>query len=274
MSLPTTEQLERRGDAMPIIEEYGDGLPAVTFVACMHGNEKTGLQILERLRKQPIIRGTVRLVVANPKAVFINKRFIARDLNRCFPGRENGVLEEQLAYQLRARLSDSDFLVDLHTTTAQTPPFIITRQREGLVKDLIEATGVKRVVIRPKSGSALIDYVATGIGIELGPHDTSQTLESGISAAFSVLSTLNMIEKREDNVDEKAIEYFKAEKVLPILPRFEVRPEGIHNFQMIEKGSVIGISDGVEIVAENDFYPILYGEVSYKNTLCWLGERL
>lgn len=268
------EQFERKGRIVPIIEEYGSGLPVVTFVACMHGNEKAGIEILERLREQLIIQGTMRLVVANPKAVIMSKRFVEQDLNRCFPGKIDGKFEEQLARQLRRQLSNSDFLVDLHSTTAQTPPFIITRQYQRLVKDLIEAAGIKKVVIRPRSGVALIDWVKVGIGIELGPHDAPQTLEDGFSAVINVLSTLNMIKKKKDRINEEAIECFKAEVVLPMPSRFEARPEGIHNFQMIEKGSAVGISDGVEIVVEKDFYPILYGEVSYQDTLCWVGEKL
>ena len=267
------ERVKKEGEVAPFIEEYGKGTPIITFVACMHGNEVVGLHILEILRKQSIFQGTMRLVVANPKAVFANKRYINHDLNRCFPGRKNGTYEERLAYRLEKQLSDSDFLVDLHTTTAQTPSFIIVRQGQMQVKRLIEMTNIKRVVLRPRSGKALIDHVRTGIGIELGPHNDFLTLKRGVSSVFSVLSDLNMIKKKE-KVGRQPVEYFTVNEVLPMFSNFKEADERIKNFCLIKEGDIIGIRNGVQIKAKKDFYPILYGESSYKNILCWIGERV
>ncbi len=169
------ELVNRRQEIEPLIEEYGSGSPVVTIVACMHGNELVGINILESLKGIESTTGTLRLVVANPNAVRVNKRFVDHDLNKSFPGSESGDVEDQLAYKLKEKLSDTDVLIDLHTTTAATPAFIIARNIDEDARALITASGIERIVVKPKPGkTALIDWVANGIGIELGQHGSKE----------------------------------------------------------------------------------------------------
>jgi len=225
------------------------------------------------LREQTILRGTLRLVVANPNAMLQNRRFIDSDLNRSFPGKEGGGIEEQLAFQLRQKLSDSDALIDLHSTTANTPPFIITRQDNEYIRKLANVSSIERVVVKPKpSKMALIDYGENRVGIELGKHDSDETFAYGLSATIGALSEFGMI-NREGVPTDTSLEIFVVEEVIPLPPLFNPKQEAIHNFGLIKRGAIIGTSNDDPVRAEEDFYPILYGEVSYTNTLCWKGIK-
>lgn len=269
------DQITANQQTEPFIEDRGKDLPLVTIVACMHGNEHVGLRVLEFLRTQTILQGTLRLVVANPNATLQNRRFIDSNLNDSFPGKQDGGIEEQLAFKLRKALSDSDILIDLHTTTASTPPFIITHQYNENIKRLINSTGIKRVVLKPKlSKTALIDYGENRIGIELGKHNSEATLINGLSATMAVLSNMGMVTGKLI-IKKTKPELFTVTEIIQLPLNFEPKKDGtIQNFRLIKQGNIIGISNGNIVKAEDNFYPILYGETSYINTLCWKGKKM
>lgn len=262
----------------PNIEVIGSGLPVVTFVACMHGNEQVGLEILEQLKtffcSKPPLKGSLRFVIANPNATRNNKRFNYKDLNRCFPGKQDREIEERIAHQLVQRLNDSDYLIDFHTSSAVSPPFVICRQSDGVIGKLALATGIQRIVIKPNTNkTALIDHVKAGIGIELGRHDSTDALDAGLSAVHSVLLNLGFCKDNQEEAKSlsQPVSYFSVKKTMPMPPQFQPKEGVIANFQLVRKESVLGVSDGTPIVTEEDFYPILYGEISFPDTLCWVG---
>jgi len=59
----------------------------VVIIGAVHGNEKIGVQVIESLKKTlnlKEISGELYLIIANPRALEQNKRFIDTDLNRLF----------------------------------------------------------------------------------------------------------------------------------------------------------------------------------------------
>ena len=69
------------------ISTYGFKSPAVAIVGCVHGNEKIGAEVIQRLEGTLKIDSAVKYVVANEEAMQLNQRFISSDLNRSFPWR-------------------------------------------------------------------------------------------------------------------------------------------------------------------------------------------
>ncbi|MGV2827810.1 aspartoacylase [Myxosarcina sp. GI1(2024)] len=110
----------------------------VTIVGGIHGNELLGIYLVKKFRKFPQIlqRYTdieIKTLLANPKAIASNKRYIDIDLNRCFDLKDLSdrslVLYEQLLakaiyQQFKSERSNdmalppSEFIIDIHTTTA------------------------------------------------------------------------------------------------------------------------------------------------------------
>lgn len=104
----------------------------VAIVGGTHGNEWTGIYLVEKFQKSPkaIQRSSFETVtlLANPAAIAINQRYVDRDLNRCFDPQDlnNATLtgyENTQAKAIAAALGQNDaskvdFIIDLHSSTA------------------------------------------------------------------------------------------------------------------------------------------------------------
>lgn len=108
------------------------GLKRVAIVGGTHGNELTGVYLVKKFQQFPdlIDRSSLECttLLANPKAIAINRRYVDRDLNRCFANDDlaNDQLigyENQRAREIAAQLGPKDqpnidLIIDLHSTTS------------------------------------------------------------------------------------------------------------------------------------------------------------
>ena len=134
----------------------------INYVVALHGDEVLPLQALKD--------NNISHIIGNPKAVKAKKRFIENDLNAAF-NRIDGTYESRRAQEILAAIPDDEYVVDFHTTTATTPPFVIVVDKK--MTHLASTTGVKKVVLMTyniKNDGALINK-RDGISIELGKHD-------------------------------------------------------------------------------------------------------
>jgi succinylglutamate desuccinylase len=104
----------------------------VAIVGGTHGNELTGIYLIKKFARLPelVKRASFEceILLANPRAIAANRRYIDRDLNRCFASDDlaNHHLtgyENNLAKQIVARLGtkdrpQTDLIIDLHSTTS------------------------------------------------------------------------------------------------------------------------------------------------------------
>jgi len=98
----------------------------------VHGNEKSGVRVLEQLRNIEIDTWTVYFIIANPEALRLNKRFVEKNMNRCFVNSQQGnSYEEERVQEITFYLKNADYLLDLHNTTIQnSEPFLICEYPE------------------------------------------------------------------------------------------------------------------------------------------------
>jgi uncharacterized protein len=104
-----------------IIRGEKDG-PRLFVCAALHGDEVNGVEIIKRLLYSKRLRkltGTLIVVpIVNVFGFNSMSRYLPdrRDLNRCFPGNQNGSLSSRLAYLFHKNiLSNSTHGIDLHT---------------------------------------------------------------------------------------------------------------------------------------------------------------
>jgi succinylglutamate desuccinylase len=104
----------------------------VVIVGGTHGNELTGIYLVKKFQQFPHLlhRQSLECVtlLANPRAIAANRRYIDRDLNRCFANEDlaNPTLtnyEDNRAKEIAAQLGpksrpNADVIIDLHSTTA------------------------------------------------------------------------------------------------------------------------------------------------------------
>ncbi|MEE4244872.1 MAG: aspartoacylase, partial [Kangiellaceae bacterium] len=109
-----------------------DVISNILIVGGTHGNESTGVYIIDSLTNNPQRLAeypfNVELLLANPEAVKQNKRYLDKDLNRCFSrallAEQNfSQYESKLAREIVDEIGDKDtckydLIIDLHTSTA------------------------------------------------------------------------------------------------------------------------------------------------------------
>jgi succinylglutamate desuccinylase len=219
----------------------GNSRPVVAVVACMHGNEKKGAEVLDLICNFKF-NGTLLLIVANEEAMKLDKRFVDADLNRCFPG-GNGNHEEKLASLLLKETEGCDFVIDVHSTTADTDDFAV------VVKEGFEGfMPVKKAVVLGDAlakGKSLLDYVP-GVSVEFNCKTTAS------EAAKVIIGCIRNFANRKKVIQEKYHVYgaIVKGKKNPLLVNFK-------------KTDLNGES----------FYPVFYGEKAYKNMLCLKASR-
>lgn len=229
----------------------GKGSPVVGVVACVHGNEIIGYEIIERLKDVSPDKGTIDLVVANEEAMVQDTRFIETDLNRSFPGDEYGSHEERLAVQLIKELSGCDYVIDLHSTTGKTDSFVIITQES--TRQLASCFPLGKVVFMEPAlanGKAMIEYLDNAISPEF---DCRIDPEHAFELVFACLINLGVMNGAPYKVSQ---ERYSAYGLL----KKDGRDMPFVNFK---EATVDG-----EI-----FYPVLHGEAAYKDLFCVKARR-
>ena len=228
----------------------------ISIVCCLHGNERYGLDVIERFSDR------ISCFVGNPLAAEKNARFLDSDMNRVFPGREDGNYEERKAFELIEKLKDYDYVIDLHSTPNPCPLFGIitkpTKEKIEFAKDL----GLDKLVIVSDdyaSGRALIDFVRCGISIEIGPSESEEIAEK-------------VIEKLEKLSDKKET-YPEVFEVFDIVKQ-EYEKIMIGNFEEVKKGQIITKDKRETQTAKKDFIAILVSEKPYNNVLCLAARKV
>ncbi len=121
--LPVDEVLRIRKNR--ICPEHGSGSKRISIVTGIHGDELEGqyvcYEISRRIKEHPEhLNGTVDLYPAlNPFGIDSVTRGIPAfdlDMNRIFPGRSDGDMNEYLAAEIVRDLEGSDLCIDIHAS--------------------------------------------------------------------------------------------------------------------------------------------------------------
>jgi succinylglutamate desuccinylase len=237
----------------------------IAIVGSLHGNERLGTEVIGRLGDNPPSSCSLRLVVANEEAMDLGKRFVDSDLNRSFPGNCNSRLhEERLAHALFAKLKGCDFVLDLHSTTAETGQFAIATRLDSRTFRMIRAACVPNAVIMGPAmagGKSLIDHV-NGISIEFSAATPIAEAEC------TVRKTIEGIVSGEDNGKR----LFEAFGILNAPEGFA--PAQISSFSRISAGDILGYAGSKPVRARQDFVPVLFGEKEYRGTICIMAREI
>jgi uncharacterized protein len=175
--------------------------------AAIHGDELNGVeiiaQILGRINPQKL-RGTIIAVsIVNVFGFIEQSRYLPdrRDLNRSFPGSENGSLTSRLANLfMREIVERSDFGIDLHTAAVHriNLPQIRANLEDETTYNCAKAFGAP-LMMHSSSRDGSLRHAATKKGIPVLLYEAGEALrldrlaiKVGISGIFGVLKHLEM----------------------------------------------------------------------------------
>ena len=244
------------------IAKFGNGKERIAVVGSLHGNELIGKNVIARLVRQKHIGAQITAVVANENAIKACKRYIDTDGNRCFPGRKEGNNEERMAYELLRAIKGCRYVIDIHSTYADMEDTAIITRRSSL--KLARKVPIKKVVLMGPAiahGGALIDYQDFAVSIEFNrKRNTSYVLRVLRSTIRNIIEGRSLAKQ-----DSYLVKGFVSGNGKPI---------GLRNYKKIREGSVIAVDNGQKTLADEDFYPVFFGEKGYRNAYCMKAVKL
>ncbi len=197
--------------------------PTLFISAAVHGDEIIGVEIIRRLSQMKTIakvRGTLILIpVVNGYGFLGMSRYLPdrRDLNRVFPGSENGSSASQLAHTfMREIVSRSDFGLDLHSGAIhrENLPQIRANLNDPIVKDMATAFGAS-VMLNSNLRDGSLREAAQSVGCHMLLYEAGEALRFnerairiGVNGALGVMRHVGLLPKSKS----------KKPRITPVQP--------------------------------------------------------
>lgn len=274
----------------------------VAVVGGTHGNEPTGPYLLRLLAEKGVPAScstfALHLVLANPKAVAQNVRFIDQDLNRSFltadlSNHSLHAYEARRAKEINQLLgpkssANTDLILDVHTSTANMGTTVILQssspfqmQLAAHVQSALPGVFLYAISAEAYTGGSdqpfLPSIAETGIGLEFGPipngilrHDL---INRAYAATLACLEFIDQANRGSAPLPRQPVEYFEHVKTVP----FPLDEEGhidavIHeslqdrDYTPLNPGDPIFVHRDGRVVhcAEDEvLYPVFINEAAY-----------
>ncbi|KAB5515570.1 hypothetical protein PHYPO_G00248470 [Pangasianodon hypophthalmus] len=284
-------------------------LPVLRRVAICggtHGNEMSGIYVVLELERQQKEKGDaawsipLTTVLSNPRAIEECRRYMDKDLNRCFtsallrsPITSDTPYEIQRAQQLNSLLGPKgsedavDIICDLHNTTANMGLTVISYSWSNWIclqifKHLqakITDVPVRLLLINVPPGEAYsLESVAKyGISLEVGPQpqgvvrsDIFNFMKQGVDAILDWTETFNsgkVIEggEVEAYLIQKSIDYPRDPKTGK--PTAAIHPQlQDQDFCLLQRGDPVFLTFSGETLSyeeEEPLHPLFINEAAY-----------
>lgn len=265
----------------------------IILIGATHGNEPSGylsnLQLLEDFQNKSLTLNEGKLIIvtkANYKAFEKNERCIDIDLNRViskdFIGKK--WFEYERAKEIMTLLDESDYLLDLHSTSGKSEPFLFS---EEYCLDIAKNLGVSDIVVGWADiweKSILTDNEGymhangkTGFTLEAGSHDNKAWKEVCYKASLNFLSYFNNIDKKYIQKSEKLFMVKLNDVYIAQSDTVKYSKKNIENFDTFDKNSEI-FSDG-DFVMKSDkdlvvVMPTLEENIKKWDEVCFFWEKI
>jgi predicted deacylase len=187
--------------------------PVVFVTAALHGDELNGIEVIRRLVARSALKRLRGCLLAVPIVNvfgFINRsRYLPdrRDLNRSFPGREQGSIAARLAHLVATQIvSIANYGIDLHTGAVGRTnlPQIRANLRDAKVRSMAEAFG-SPVIIDSSLRDGSLRSFAAGKGVPVIVYEAGEALRfdelsirAGVRGVMRVLRSLDMLPERKN----------------------------------------------------------------------------
>lgn len=271
-----------------------ESIRRILLVGGTHGNEMTGIQLVrDWLRDSaPLQRSSldVQLLLANPEAIRLGRRYVESDLNRAFSkelldsSQPAQTLDVKRAREIAQQFGHPDLAIDLHNTTSNMGITLILNRPDPAVKRICAILSKEfedvHILFQPEPEEMLSYLPSLGIRditIEVGPqaHGTLRAslllrTQSLIYRLFDLLQAWN-----EGTLprEPEPLRFFQQIGTMDY-PRREdgsiaamIHPslEG-QDFQPIFPGKPIFLNFEMQDIpwkGENPIYPCFLGEAAY-----------
>lgn len=248
------------------VETLGDGKPAHTVIACVHGDETCGWHAFNRLKASDLsLQAPVKFVLANERAFKLGFRYCDADLNRVMPGdASSDKHEERLAARLQREIEGTKVL-DFHSTESRGCPYAIVTGGDEASFRLARSTGLDRVVDMSRYDGGVTQDV-TGVAVECGYYDDEDAATMAHRLLLHFLGAEGLIDHDYTLSSPTLYEVFGDAEGSGYTFLAE-------NFRRVEEGEVFAKKNGVERRADAPFYPVLMSTHGYPHRIGFKARR-
>uniref|UniRef100_A0A8C6U5N9 N-acyl-aromatic-L-amino acid amidohydrolase n=1 Tax=Neogobius melanostomus TaxID=47308 RepID=A0A8C6U5N9_9GOBI len=265
--------------------------PAFSRVAITggtHGNELSGVYIVREMQRQNVAQvGSVSIspILVNLPAIDACRRYIEKDLNRCFtdallstPLTDSSPYELRRAHELNSQLGPKgspqamDLVCDLHNTTSNMGLYTLETHKQYALCPI-------RVIYvdTSKSESYSVDSVAKhGFAIEVGPQphgvlraDIYNMMKEAVDHTVDWLNKFNAGTIFEGGnlevfVKEKSVDYPRNPETSELTAAIHPQLQD-NDFKLLQRGDPIFMSFTGETVnyEGEELYPFFINECAY-----------
>jgi len=217
------------------------------LIIWLHGDELLGQRVGEYIVAQrPDLLKYVDYICGNSEGAKQNPpvRYIDTDLNRSFnPAGEPSGYEEKRAQEILSKIRSTqyDYVLDIHTSTADVDRFFLIAHRSKAIDTMIAASPITRVIVMPEAivRASLIGQAENAISIE---YDRELAKKTGVSETISLIDGL--ISGHTQAAARERDFFYVARPI----PKTEDPGPKAKNFKLCTDG----------------YYPVLFGEDAYR----------
>jgi predicted deacylase len=212
IELPIAQLYTRTAMNLPV--HVVNGLhpgPRLFISAAIHGDELNGVEIIRRVLQQKALRrlngAVIAVPIVNIFGLIQHSRYLPdrRDLNRVFPGSQNGSLAAQLAYILLEDIvKKCTHGIDIHTGALHRSnlPQIRANLDDAVTLELAKAFGVP-VLINSTVRDGSLREAAAENGVTMLLYEGGEALRfdelcirAGVRGVMQVMRKLGMLPQR------------------------------------------------------------------------------
>lgn len=196
--------------------------PTLCLTAAVHGDELNGIEIVRRIvhevDPETLSGAIIGVPIVNMQGFRRANRYLPdrRDLNRYFPGRENGSYASRIAHSFFTNVvRHCDYLVDIHTGSLSRTN--LPQLRANLLIPEVAAFAEKMgsIVVLQSKGSvgtlrrATVEAGIPAVTLEAGAPNNLQkdAVEEGVKSILSAMSALGLEPKKFWRRSEEPVFY-------------------------------------------------------------------
>ena len=277
---PGSEAIER------VIGRFTVGRPGPTLIciAGLHGNEPAGVEALRHVfarltTERPPINGTVVGLAGNLPALRARARYIDEDLNRIWHAARlsavqsglTGAVEDQQLRELSDTLEDllaeantTVYVLDLHTTSAYTAPFVVIGDTLRNRRFAQQFPAPMVLGLEEQIGGTLADFLSSRgtvtVGFEAGRHDAAASVERCAAAVWIAQSAAGLLDPgspivgiaretvRNATAGLPRVVEIRHRHAVSLSDGFQMQP-GLANFQPVRRGQTLAVDQRGTILA-------------------------
>mgnify|MGYP006313262567 FL=1 len=277
-------------------------IKSIVISGATHRNEKTGVELVRKWQSYPEIfekvcpSANVQLVLANPLAMRLNRRYVNQDLNRSFSENSLSIQGESLCYEInrakelnemfgkKGKCTKTDLLIDVHNTTSNMGACLILSEKNPFTTmasaEIVKEFSETRIYFQPEErlASPYFGTIAKAdICLEVGPQAHGTLLASLFELTEKiVLRYLELVEDYNKGLFEKReaklVEVFTQWKDLDyprdasgnICAMIHPDRQGADFKELKEGDKIFKTFDGQDILYHGEtVFPVFVNEAAY-----------